>query len=244
MNKNSVYMAFLVLVLLPGCAGNMKDWSNQTFTQSKKHKDGLESIKGYVKQINMYDQLNTIGLFDALWLSDEVRHYYAIKYAEMTGKSEDETMIMLRRLYKANAHSVSFYVLVPYEIVLAVKPIEWAVFLEVDGKKYQPVFVKKCEVPTQYQPVFGKRFNPHKQPYEVKFDRYDTNGNDILHYDSAHVMRLYFATQKYIQSAQWDIPIAVQKNHNDFSEKEVNEQPEKVVEKTLVVDSTANATND
>ncbi len=231
MNKNSVYMGLLVLVLLPGCAGTMKDWSNQTFTQSKKHKNTLDSVKTYVKQINMYDQLNTIGLFDALWLSDEVRHYYAIKYAEMAGKSEDETMIMLRRLYKANAHAITFYVLVPYDITLAIKPIEWAIFLEIDDKKYQPVFVKKCEVPTQYQPIFGKRFNPHKQPYEVKFDRYDTNGNDILKYDITHVMKLYFSTQKYIQCAQWDIPVAQEDNQIVCMSMDADMQSEKIVEK-------------
>lgn len=207
MKKNSVYIAILVVVLLPGCGGNLVDWGKQTFEQSGKQKDDVASIKTYVKQINMYDQLNTVGLFDALWLSDEVRRFYAEKYAQMTGKTDEEIMIMLRRLFKANSHNISFYVLTPSDVVLAVKPVEWAIYLEVDGKKYQPTFVKKCELPSQYQVLFGKRCNPHKQPYEVKFDRHDVNGNDILLHEVPHCMKLSLANPKYVGSTQWEVAI-------------------------------------
>ncbi len=208
MKKDSLSTALIIVMLLPGCGGNLVDWGKKTFVQSKKQKDSSDKIKSYVKQINLYDQLNTVGLFDALWLSDEVRRFYAEKYAAMTGKTEDETMTMLRRLYKANAHAISLYVLTPYDVVFAVKPVEWGVYLEVDDKKYQPVFIKKCELPSQYKALFGTRFNAHKQPYEVKFDRHDANGVDLLSHDVSHMVRFVIASPKYLGSAQWDVPVS------------------------------------
>ena len=210
MKKNTGYIVLLVVLLLPGCGGSLADWGHATFHQSQFQKDESSTIKKYVKQINMYDQLNTVGLYDALWLSDEVRTFYAKKYASMTGKSEEETLTMLRRLFKSNSHNISLYVLSPFDVVLAVKPIEWSLYLEIDGKRYQPTFIKKCELPSQYAALFGKRYNPHKQPYEVKFDRHDANGIDILKHDIPHVMKLFVANPKYIGSTQWDIPVTIE----------------------------------
>ena len=44
MKKNSVYRALLVIFLLPGCAGNIKDWGKQTFAQSQKQKNDIDTI--------------------------------------------------------------------------------------------------------------------------------------------------------------------------------------------------------
>lgn len=197
------WITLAVILLLPGCAGNLVDWGKQRFPQAKKNKETYQSVKCYAKQINLYDQLNTIGLFDALWLSDEVRSYYADTYARMSGKTQEETTVMLRRLFKANAHAISFYVLTPTNVELTVKPLEWGLYLDVDGVMYQPTFVKRAELPFLYRTLFGRRFNPHKQPYEVKFDRHDVNGKDILDHTVDHVMKLIITTSHYHDCAEW-----------------------------------------
>lgn len=193
------------VILLPGCGGNVIDWGKRTFVQAKKQKDISKSAKNYAKQINVYDQLNTVALFDVLWLSDHVRMFYADMYAVMTGKNDEEKKVMLRRLFKANSTHISFYVLVPVSVVLAVKPIEWAVSIQVDDNKYQPVFIKKCEMPSQYQALFGNRYNAYKQAYEVKFDRYDANGNDILSPESEHILKFTMNSPVYSGTAQWNV---------------------------------------
>ena len=240
MKKYISRTALIAVLLLSGCGGNLKDWGKQTFLQGKKQKDTSQIAKKFVKQINIYDQLNTVGLFDALWLSDQVRSFYSDRYALMTGKSEEEKMIILRRLFKSNSQYISFYVLTPFDVVLAVKPVQWSVYLEIDGKKYQPTYIKSTELPVLYQALFGQRFNAHKQPYEVRFSRYDSNENDLLIPDIAHNMRIVINSLMHLCSAEWVVsvidPQRMLELQNELGREEHSKAPST---ETLVMTPTA-----
>jgi len=194
----------IALVLLPGC-GTVVDLVKENFPQGKESKDGAKKIKPYMKTVNIYDQFNTVGLFDALWLSDEVRTVYADVNATMQGKTTKAKHAFLRRQLKENNHFVSFYVLSTHNNPLSIKPVPWALHLEIDGKKYIPFEVKAIELSTEYKAIFGTLFNKHKIPYEVRFERHDADGLDILQEGSAHVIKLYFSTPSHFSFAEWNI---------------------------------------
>lgn len=202
MNRRINLCMVMTLILLPGC-GTITDLVKENFPQGKESKNYQKIAKKYLKRINIYDQFNTIGLFDALWLSDEIRTIYADVNADMQGKTTKEKNAFLRRQLKENDQFISFYVLSTHDNPLSVKPVPWSMHLVADGKKYMPFEVKAVELVSEYKTIFGSMFNNHKTPYEVRFERNDANGIDILKEGNQHIIKLYFSNPSHYSSATW-----------------------------------------
>ena len=205
MNQIIKLSALLALFLLPGCGGTLVDLAKENLTQGKEYKSYQKKTKHYIRKISMYDQFNTVGLFDALWLSDEMRTMYANVNADMHGKAIDVKHAFLRRQLKENNHFLSFYVLSTHNNPLSVKPVPWAMHLQIDGKKYTPFEVKAVELVPEYKMFFGSLYNKHKTAYEVRFERNDANGADILKEGNPHSMKLYFSNPSYFACATWNV---------------------------------------
>lgn len=215
MNRRINLCMVMTIVLLSGC-GTVTDLVKENFPQGKESKDYQKKAKRYLRRVNIYDQFNTVGLFDALWLSDEVRTMYADMNADMHGKITKEKNAFLRRQLKENNQFISFYVLSTHDNPLSIKPVPWALHLVVDGKKYMPFEVKAVELTPEYKTIFGSMFNNHKTPYEVRFERNDGNGIDILKEGNQHILKLYFSTPVHYSCAKWVVDHAgdaVSKKH-------------------------------
>lgn len=202
MNRRINLCMVMTLVLLSGC-GTVTDLVKENFPQGKESKDYKKKAKQYLRRVNIYDQFNTVGLFDALWLSDEVRTMYSDINADMHGKTTQEKHAFLRRQLKENDQFISFYVLSTHNNPLSIKPVPWALYLVIDGEKYMPFEVKAVELVSEYKTIFGSMFNNHKTPYEVRFERNDSNGIDILKEGNGHVIQLYFSNPSHYSSAKW-----------------------------------------
>ncbi len=99
--KRDIVRSVLCTVLLCGLSGcgRVADWATQTFDQGKTIDNALGFAKSYVKSVVVYDQFTTVGMFDALWLSDEVRTAYANAYAMRRGKPEEFKNTVLRKFF-------------------------------------------------------------------------------------------------------------------------------------------------
>ncbi len=196
-----VMMSIASLLVLSGCGGNVVDWAGVTFNQGESYKKDQTVVKKHMKSIRLYDQLNTIAMFDVLWLSDEMRSLYTDYYCRALGKNEEGKLAFLRRQLSANNYFISFYVLSLNEIPLTLLPPVWVMYLEIGDKKYTPSDVKIAELPFEYRSFFGTLCNNHKTSYEVKFDRKDAAGNDVL---AGHDhMKLMFSSADYFGSVTW-----------------------------------------
>lgn len=187
---------------LPGCGGVI-DWAIERFDQGGTHKKDKELISYYMRSKNIYDQFTTVALFDALWLSDDIRTLYTDSYAKMHGRSNEVRQTFLRRQLKANTHFIDFYVLSTDEVPLNVKPIVWALYLKVGDITYQPLAVKAVDLSPEYKQFFGRKLSNHKRSYEVRFERYDADGKDIL--DGQDIIELYFSGPGSYTSVEWNI---------------------------------------
>jgi hypothetical protein len=218
--KSPLRLSFVLgMLLLPGCGG-VTDWAKETFDQGKEHKENKKTVKKYLKSVRIYDQFTTIALFDALWLSDQVRILYADTYGAMHGRGKEVRKTFLRRQLKANDHFVTFYVLSTHQIPLNLKPAQWVLHLKVNGKNYSPTEVKIVELSPEYELFFGSLLTKHKSPYEVRFDRKDPDGKDIL--QDAENIELYFSGPRHYSFAQWNLGGTHSKSYKLESEKYEN----------------------
>jgi hypothetical protein len=196
-------LMLMSIVLLSGCGG-VTDWVEDTFSQGESYSYNKELIKEYLRSERIYDQFTTVAIFDALWLSDEIRTEYADMYVTMHGRSQDVRNTFLRRQLKANSTEISFYILSLNQISLNVKPMQWLLHLEVDGNKYLPSSVKSAELTPEYVLFFGKSLTNHKRVYEVRFDRNDQDGKEILNEESKKLSLIFSGSQQY-RAMEWNL---------------------------------------
>ncbi len=200
----SVVFVLSLLLLLPGC-GRLIDWGKQTFYQGQEL-EVTDIPARYLRSVVAYDQFTTVAMFDALWLSDEVKTAYTNVYMLKCGKSEERKMAFLRRQLEENNHFITFYVLSSYRMVLGEAQSEWMVFLKLDGRCFTPIEIKEIDLDPVYQSFFGKRFNNFKIAYRVKFDAKDADDQPLLVDGTSQCMWLCFRGIEKEVALTWYIP--------------------------------------
>jgi hypothetical protein len=204
MNKKSgLYSIASLLLVLPGC-GRVVDWAKGNFNQGTSFKKNTQISKAFIRSVTVYDQFTTSGMFDALYLSDQVRTLYAQLHARRYGKSDEQYKIFLRRQLEENNHFISFFILTPYEAPLGKKDDKWAVFLNIDGDKFSPIELKTIELSPEFQFIFGKRFNRFKVAHIAKFDA-NTVEDKLLIDANTKNLALYFRSTDKQAELKWTL---------------------------------------
>ena len=208
--KRSVYrvkgMLCLVvgcLVLLPGC-GRIVDWTKDSFYQGQEFaQHALPQL--YMRSTTIYDQFETVGMFDALWLSDAVKTAYTDVWALKFGKSPERRQTFLRRQLEENRHFIMFYILSLQNISINEAHGDWSVFLQINDETFAPLQVVVLdELDYIYKSFFGKKCNRFKDVYLVKFDARDAEDQPLIRPDTRFIT-LFFRSTKKQALLQWDL---------------------------------------
>lgn len=187
---------------LAGC-GRIIDWGTNIFEQAESLDDVASTAQPYLKSVTVYDQFTTVAMFDALWLSDDVRMIYAKLYADRRGKDEEYKKTFLRRQLEENKHFIVFYVLCPFEALLADSQSPWSIFLKVDDRTYYPTELKVVELDPEYKAIFGKKLSRFKESYVLKFDARDVEDKKIID-NQTRQLKLYFKSVDKQTYLMWD----------------------------------------
>ena len=154
--------------------------------------------------MTVYDQLTTVAMFNVLWLSDTVRTTYVDLNALKYGKTPEQKRATLRRQLAENTHFITFYVAVPYELVLGDKNSRWSISLDIDGKSYLPIETKIIDLNPEYKSIFGKKFTRFKNAYMVRFDAKDVQERPLITSDTEQ-LKLYFRSTKKEVILSWNV---------------------------------------
>lgn len=200
-----VYALFASLAItLPGC-GNLYNWGTEVFYQGEPLDKKNKRVKDFIRSVSVYDQFSTRGIFDVMWLSDEVRTAYTNLYAFRHGKTQDHANAFLRRQLEENNHFISFYVLSLHEITLGDTDSEWNIVLDVDGKTIVPSLIKAVDLPPEYRIFFGKFYTRFKLAYLVKFKTKDIEENPYLTSETQNMVMHFRSVDKEV-SLTWNVP--------------------------------------
>lgn len=211
MKKIKLFILSILVMLLTGCGGTLKKWKEETFTQASTYNfsEYKNTIKHYLHSLSLYDQFATVALFDALWLSDEMRMVISDIHVELLGKNREVRNNLLRRQLKDNSEYVTFYVLSQHIISLVDHPTQWNLYLKIDDISYSPASVKLIEINPEYRIIFGQKLTVHKDMYEVKFLRINSKGKDIL--STGEKMELFFNGLHHFGIITWSLSL-----HHEF----------------------------
>ncbi len=185
MKQKLIFTWFIICILslLPGCRYGC--WLKDVFYQGEKGEKYLGLVHQYLRSEHVYDQFTTLGHFDALWLSDEVRTAYANVYGCKHCLSDERYKAFLRRQLEENKHYISFYLLAAIpeccgSTILSDKDAVWSICLKIDGCVYRPIEIKIVDLLPEYCMFFGKTHTKFKTPYLVRFDARDIAGRSLI----------------------------------------------------------------
>lgn len=205
--KHAVVQFLLVcclLLVLPDCV-RVIDWGKRHISQGTKLVTPEERVRTFIRSAKVYDRLSTCALFDVLWLADVVREAYVEVHVQKFGKSDTVRAELLKQEYDDSQRFVSFYVCA--YMPLNTMPLgdvksRWSVLLDSNGVLHVPVSVKSVELTPEYAFFLADVLSRYKTVYYVKFDRHDTQGNDLL---TAKELRLVFRSEKRSAAIVWPL---------------------------------------
>jgi len=174
------------LVLLPACREENRylRWGKDVFYQSEKQFSYRAFEDTHIRSLRIYDQLTTLGLFDALWLSKEVRTLYSKEQAALYGYNQERYDSFLEKQLDESNKEIGFYILasMPHaqDLLLTDETSPWTLYLRVNGESYAPKKVTVVDLPTPYQKFFGKRYSSARKIYYVSFSAQKEDGSVII----------------------------------------------------------------
>lgn len=192
----------LLLCFVGGC-NRVIDWGATVFDQGTDLNNRAEQARKLVKSTVVYDQFTTVGMFDVLWLSNDVRILYSDLYAMRRCKNEELKKAFLRRQLEENNHYITFYVLSPVDMKLADSQTQWSIFLKINDMCYCPIEVSVVDLDFEYQAMFGKKLSRFKEAYAVKFSATDLDERQIIGANTRNV-ELYFKTLSKETKIVWN----------------------------------------
>jgi len=203
-----LYSLIIALLGISGCSRYI-DWGKTVFNQGCQTPVPKCITEKYLASLHIYDQLTTVGLFDILWLSDEVRTAYCKLYAQKRGLCKTNYQACLRRQLEENRHFISFYMLayIPHDSAdqeqLGEKCSRWTINLKIGDKCYCPAEIKKIELCPEYKLFFGRTYRHSKTPYIITFNAKTVEGDPLIHANSC--MELQFQTVRRKGVVCWQI---------------------------------------
>lgn len=170
--KLSFYLIplLIITIFLPSC--RYVHWAHEIFNQGCPVYSAVACGQQYVRSLRIYDQFTTLGIFDALWVSDHVRDYYEDLHTQLhcleQQECSDDNDNPEEDLY------TTFYVLSWIKgyagSSLTDKDTLWSMCLSVNGVNYSVTSIKEvAELAPEYKSFFGKTFTRFKNVYLVKF---------------------------------------------------------------------------
>ncbi len=204
-------LSLSLLFILSGCGKRFEKWGKETFKQADEVKVNtpIEVARKNVKTLRLYDEFATLGIFDVMWLSDDVRRAYVMLYTTKQGLDAPTSQSLERRELAINDHLISFYVLAyqPYEPKLQLlgnTESNWSIYLKIGDKKYPTSSIKVVDISPEYRAFFGKRFNRYQTPYQVSFDAHEIDGTALIK-DATTEFTLCISTTQKMGELSWPI---------------------------------------
>jgi hypothetical protein len=161
----------------------------------------------YLKSASVYEQFSTLGIFDALWLSDDVRNAYVCQNCIDSGKNEEAKQALLNRQLEENKHEISFYVLADirqnFGRGMSDKNSYWKPYLVVDDEKVEAKLIKEVELDPEYKTFFDPKFSTLKTAYLIQFSATDASGESYL--KNCENLKLVISSVEKSCYMEWDL---------------------------------------
>lgn len=217
---------FFIVLLLPSCVQYV-NWFNCTFMGGKKNDvSSIELAYPYICAMHMYHQFQTVGLFDALWLTRDSISVFAELKANRLGLDCKEEQKIFKKEFSKTKNKLVFYLLVPKKTKRQIVKTDssnfpWAVYLSINTgykcQNFQPSLIKKIfKLRPEYHFILSYNYNKFvilndnylnfRQPYRIEFDLKSIS--KAITINNIEAISLIVSSVQYRSSCcTWELPI-------------------------------------
>lgn len=201
-------ISIVSLVILPGCTRYI-DWSKDAIYQSPAICYDEMIPHSYVRSLRLYDGLQTIAFFDAMWLSQAVMESYNEVHTERHGFGCQCDKEAFKHAMIGEPGVISFYLLAatPHTDNVPLYDFDppWIMHLRIGDHVISPACIKPVRFTPEIKNFFCLHYTRFKRQYCVRFELVDCNG-DPVDFKNYRSMELCFAsaTHKDCMVWQWD----------------------------------------
>jgi hypothetical protein len=180
-------MASIIVFLfcLSGC--RLVQWCECQCGQGRAVPKNERCAHRYIRSVRVYDKLTTLGIFDVLWLSQEIQEaafaLNSIKHDVSSRDCADQKNTIAHDVVT----SISFYILAyqPKELgpIFEGQQAFWVPLLSADGRLYEPLEIREVDEPDFdiiYKTYLFNRLSKHKKIYSVRFAARRDDGAAII----------------------------------------------------------------
>ena len=198
----------IATVFLGACLRTHEFMGNEV-PQVQRHEPSWRTIKEYVRSMTMHEGFETRAHFDALWMSDRMRHVYSALHANRIGQNPNEHKAHLLRQLEENKHKIVIYVLAEissaYNRTISDPQSIWSLYLQTpQGYRIAPTSIKDVDIEPEVRTMFGHRAAPSKKTYRVVFPAKDVAGRRYFAVDDT--MELVASAAEMSDAVSWIIP--------------------------------------
>ncbi len=166
-------MLIMISVFLPSCQ-RLVNWGKGTFNQACPVEETLKEYKNLIRSTHVYNQLSTLGIFDAVILTPELLEAYN-KATKKNLKFSGQAFFVLAFADKTDHKPLNSD---------STNQWAWHVSLWVDGKRQEPKQQKCITLPAEFKLLFGKKWSQFKSGYLVEFGKIQLNDTVTLCFNS------------------------------------------------------------
>ena len=164
--------------MLSSCTNRINYLKNHYFNQGESLPNNYQKVHNYLFNVRLYDQFKTLGIFDILWLSDDIRRAYASTYCAKHNLNKNDCEYLSQEQLSLNENHISFYILASKDMHKKIKIFAqngtaenaaWALSLLFDNQEYFPTEIKTVDLPLEYILFFKDRYNRYQKYFLVSF---------------------------------------------------------------------------
>lgn len=218
----SISITIISLLMISGC-NKIINWGKQNFAQAPVYSEPfVREAQNYVKSALVYSQFSTVAMFDAIFLTDQMRMIYLDHHTKASSLTDQQKAIAKTRLLNENKYFISFYVIAyqkehlysstkdlftgsyqKQSDIFGNKDASWNISMIVNDRVYIPESVKIVDLPFEFREFFGRRLSQFHTTYLVRFAAQDQKGHTILEPLKKYKITLQFKSVMYESELIW-----------------------------------------
>ena len=203
---------YFIIILLPSCS-RINNLIDKHFFEGCRPCPYFAKAHDYMRTIKLYDQLSTVGIFTALWISKDVINAYKKAYNQQRNlpldQDLDQALIQDSFLLKNKQNNLIYFYVIGYQPeiegnifnVCNDNDSRWHISLKIDEQIFKPKKITPVKVDRIIEKMLKPYHNRFNELYEVEFDLnylIDLNFNE-------HVMQMTFSCLESFGTIKWDI---------------------------------------
>lgn len=131
--------------------------------------DQIEPARAYIRSVTVHEDIQTVGRFSAVWVSDRLRSMLAHERSYLSGFCESNSWLLPGEKKQDVVWRPTFYLITLKKAKIDQECSPWKIFLCVGGQRYCPTYLARIELCNVTNLLLNSYLTVFADVYELGF---------------------------------------------------------------------------